>query len=88
MTDEGRAASLGERLAAALARPGGTLLVLRAFLGVTFCVAGLQKLANPNFFHRAAPGSFYAQTAGAIATSPLHHPPRPRRCTPRRSSPC
>jgi hypothetical protein len=26
------------------------LLPLRAFLGFTFCFAGLQKLANPDFF--------------------------------------
>jgi thiosulfate dehydrogenase [quinone] large subunit len=54
-------------------RPGVPLLVLRAFLGVTFCFAGLQKLANPNFFRRSSPGSFSAQLAGSIATSPLHH---------------
>ncbi|HVB05338.1 MAG TPA: Rieske 2Fe-2S domain-containing protein [Acidimicrobiales bacterium] len=56
-----------------LARPGGNLLVLRAFLGVTFTFAGLQKLANPNFFRRHAPGSFFAQLQGSITTSPLHH---------------
>ena len=56
-----------------LNRPGASLLVLRAFLGVTFCFAGLQKLANPNFFRRASPGSFYSQLEGSIATSPLHH---------------
>jgi thiosulfate dehydrogenase [quinone] large subunit len=49
------------------------LLLLRAFLGVTFSVAGLQKLANPNFFRASAPGSFVAQVRGAVATSPLHH---------------
>lgn len=53
--------------------PGGSLLLLRAFLGVTFSVAGLQKLANPNFFRATAPGSFVAQVRGAVATSPLHH---------------
>jgi thiosulfate dehydrogenase [quinone] large subunit len=53
--------------------PGGNLLVLRAFLGGTFCFAGLQKLANANFFRAGAPGSFHAQLEGAIATSPLHH---------------
>ena len=62
-----------ERLGSFLERPGATLLVLRAFLGVTFSFAGLQKLANPNFFRKAAPGSFYAQLTGAISTSPLHH---------------
>jgi thiosulfate dehydrogenase [quinone] large subunit len=56
-----------------LASPGGTLLLLRAFLGVTFTFAGLQKLANPNFFSPTAPGSFQEQLRGSIITSPLHH---------------
>jgi len=33
-----------------LRQPGWVLLPLRAFLGFTFCYAGLQKLANPDFF--------------------------------------
>jgi thiosulfate dehydrogenase [quinone] large subunit len=53
--------------------PGGHLLVLRAFLGVTFVFAGLQKLANQNFFSASAPGSFQQQLRGSILTSPLHH---------------
>ncbi len=61
------------RLAGALATPGGPLLLLRAFLGVTFVFAGLQKLANPNFFSATAPGSFEQQLRGSIITSPLHH---------------
>ena len=52
---------------------GAPLLLLRAFLGVTFCFAGLQKLANPSFFRSSTPGSFSEQLRGAIATSPLHH---------------
>lgn len=52
---------------------GGPLLILRAFLGVTFLYAGLQKLANPDFFRSNAPGSFLEQVRGAITTSPLHH---------------
>jgi thiosulfate dehydrogenase [quinone] large subunit len=56
-----------------LREPDGAMLLLRAFLGVTFTVAGLQKLANPNFFRAAAPGSFVAQLRGSIVTSPLHH---------------
>jgi uncharacterized membrane protein YphA (DoxX/SURF4 family) len=48
-------------LSETLAAPGGTLLLLRAFLGVTFTFAGLQKLANPNFFSPTAPGSFQEQ---------------------------
>ena len=52
--------------------PDGSLVLLRAFLGITFTFAGLQKLANPNFFRAKATGSFYQQLLGAIATSPLH----------------
>ncbi len=48
-------------------------LVLRAFLGVTFTFAGLQKLANPAFLRANAPGSFEQQVRGSILTSPLHH---------------
>ncbi len=56
-----------------LAAPGGSLLLLRAFLGVTFVFAGSQKLANPNFFSATAPGSFQEQLRGSMITSPLHH---------------
>jgi thiosulfate dehydrogenase [quinone] large subunit len=52
---------------------GLSTIVLRAFLGVTFTFAGLQKLANPNFFRSSSPSSFYRQLQGSIATSPLHH---------------
>jgi len=38
---------------------------------VTFLFAGLQKLANPNFFHATAPGSIHAQMVGAARTSPI-----------------
>ncbi|HTW97304.1 MAG TPA: Rieske 2Fe-2S domain-containing protein [Acidimicrobiales bacterium] len=48
-------------------------MVLRAFLGVTFTFAGLQKLANPGFFQASSPGSFEQQLHGSILTSPLHH---------------
>ncbi|HEY5272436.1 MAG TPA: Rieske 2Fe-2S domain-containing protein [Acidimicrobiales bacterium] len=61
--------SIGELFGAT----GGHLLVLRAFLGVTFVFAGLQKLANQNFFSASAPGSFQQQLRGSILTSPLHH---------------
>jgi thiosulfate dehydrogenase (quinone) large subunit len=57
----------------ALAAPEGTLLLLRAFLGVTFVFAGWQKLANPSFFSATAPGSFQEQLRGSMITSPLHH---------------
>ena len=48
------------------------LLPLRAFLGVTFLFAGLQKLANPAFFKASNPVSIQAQLAGAARRSPIH----------------
>jgi thiosulfate dehydrogenase (quinone) large subunit len=48
------------------------LLPLRLFLGVTFLFAGLQKLANPNFFHSQSPISIQAQLIAASHTSPIH----------------
>ena len=45
---------------------------MRAFLGFTFCFAGLQKLANPGFFEASNPGSIQAQLAGAVRRSPVH----------------
>jgi thiosulfate dehydrogenase [quinone] large subunit len=48
------------------------LLPLRAFLGFTFCFAGLQKLANPGFFDAGNPASIQAQLAGAVRLSPIH----------------
>jgi thiosulfate dehydrogenase (quinone) large subunit len=51
---------------------GRALLPLRAFLGFTFCFAGLQKLANPGFFQASNPGSIQAQLAGAARRSPIH----------------
>ena len=50
---------------------GRVLLPLRAFLGFTFCFAGLQKLANPRFFDAAAPASIQAQLAAAARRSPV-----------------
>ncbi len=51
---------------------GRVLLPLRAFLGFTFCFAGLQKLANPRFFDASDPASIQAQLAGAGRRSPVH----------------
>jgi thiosulfate dehydrogenase (quinone) large subunit len=45
---------------------------LRLFLGVTFFYAGLQKLANPQFFKAASPISIHAQLVGASHSSPIH----------------
>ena len=51
---------------------GRALIPLRAFLGFTFCFAGLQKLANPGFFQSGNPGSIQAQLAGSARLSPVH----------------
>ena len=51
---------------------GWALLPLRAFLGFTFCFAGLQKLANPNFFNANSPSGIQAQLVASIRISPLH----------------
>jgi thiosulfate dehydrogenase [quinone] large subunit len=48
------------------------LLPLRVFMGATFIYAGLQKLANPNFFQWASPISIKAQLIAAAHTSPIH----------------
>ena len=50
---------------------GWYLLPLRLFLGVTFLYAGLQKLANPDFFRSGSPISIHAQMVGASHTSPI-----------------
>ena len=51
---------------------GWAVLPLRAFLGLTFCFAGLQKLANPGFFSASNPSSIQSQLAGAARRSPIH----------------
>ena len=51
--------------------PGGPQIILRAFLGVTFTYAGLQKLANRYFFEAANPGSIQAQLHASITSSPI-----------------
>jgi len=48
------------------------LLPLRAFLGFTFCFAGLQKLANPAFFRASNPAGIQAQMMAASRHSPIH----------------
>ena len=50
---------------------GWYLLPLRLFLGGTFLFAGLQKLANPDFFRKASPISIHAQLLGTAHTSPI-----------------
>ena len=56
----------------ALTLSGWSLVPLRAFLGITFCFAGLQKLANPNFLNANSPSSIQAQLIASIRISPLH----------------
>jgi thiosulfate dehydrogenase [quinone] large subunit len=56
----------------ALTLSGWALIPLRAFLGVTFCFAGLQKLANPNFLDANSTSSIQAQLIASIRISPLH----------------
>ena len=57
---------------AATALAGWALLPLRLFLGLTFCFAGLQKLANPSFFRASNPGGIQAQMQAASRHSPIH----------------
>jgi thiosulfate dehydrogenase [quinone] large subunit len=56
----------------AWALSGWALLPLRLFLGATFLFAGLQKLANPNFFNANSPSSIQAQLIASARLSPLH----------------
>ncbi len=51
--------------------PGWVLLPLRAFLGITFVYAGLQKLADPNFFRSSTSSSIQAQLRAAGRSSPI-----------------
>ena len=51
--------------------PRVAVLPLRLFLGVTFFVAGVQKLADPNFFRARAPGSIQSQLSAAVHTAGL-----------------
>jgi thiosulfate dehydrogenase [quinone] large subunit len=53
------------------ARYDAALLPLRLFLGVTYCFAGLQKLANPSYLSRSAPAGVFAQMQGASHDSPI-----------------
>lgn len=51
---------------------GWALLPLRAFLGITFTFAALQKLANPNFFNHSSPIGIYASLVASGRISPIH----------------
>jgi thiosulfate dehydrogenase [quinone] large subunit len=48
------------------------MLPLRLFLGATFTFAGLQKLANPNFFNGQSPNSIQQQLVASARLSPIH----------------
>lgn len=50
---------------------GWGLMPLRAFLGVTFLYASLQKLANPNYLKASSPTSVVAQMKALESTSPI-----------------
>lgn len=51
---------------------GYAILPLRLFLGFTFIFAGLQKLANPNFFNPKSPISIQSQIVAYQRFSPIH----------------
>jgi thiosulfate dehydrogenase [quinone] large subunit len=51
---------------------GWMLMPLRLFLGGTFLFAGLQKLANPQFFKSSSLFGIHAQLASAAHSSPIH----------------
>ncbi len=50
---------------------GWVILPLRAFLGVTFTFAGLQKLADANYLDDRAPSGVHQQMLAASRTSPI-----------------
>ena len=47
------------------------LLPLRAFLGVTFVYAGIDKLVDPTFLQATGPGSIGAQLEAFVKVSPI-----------------
>jgi thiosulfate dehydrogenase (quinone) large subunit len=54
-----------------LTDPGWLLLPLRGFLGITFCYAGLQKLANPDYLNSHRPISVAGQMHSLQHSSPI-----------------
>jgi thiosulfate dehydrogenase [quinone] large subunit len=48
-----------------------SLALLRAFLGVTFLYAGIQKLLDPNFLHRGSPDFIGSQLQAFSQGSPI-----------------
>lgn len=75
---QSRVAALLSRSAPGGIRPlfwqgfGYAILPLRLFLGFTFFFAGMQKLANPNFFNPKSPISIQSQIVAYQRFSPLH----------------
>src|SRR5438128_8638024 len=53
--------------------PGWVLLPLRLFLGITFIYAGIQKLTDPQYFNRSAPGYIGKQIIAFANKSPIHN---------------
>lgn len=51
---------------------GWMLFPLRVFLGGTFLYAGVEKLTDPQFFHKATPGYIGNQIIAFAQGSPLH----------------
>lgn len=51
---------------------GWMLFPQRLFLGATFVYAGVQKLTDPQFFHKGTPGYIGNQIIGFAQGSPLH----------------
>src|SRR6516162_1893421 len=51
---------------------GWALLPMRLFLGITFAYAGIQKLTDPQFFHKSTPGYIGNQLIAFAHGSPLH----------------
>ncbi|HEX3641961.1 MAG TPA: TQO small subunit DoxD, partial [Ktedonobacteraceae bacterium] len=52
---------------------GWVLLPMRLFLGITFVYAGIQKLTDPQFFHRSTPGYIGNQIMAFAHGSPLQY---------------
>jgi len=52
---------------------GWALLPMRLFLGITFVYAGVQKLTDPQFFHRSTPGYIGNQIMAFAHGSPLQY---------------
>lgn len=63
--------SRGSSVVASWSAQPWSLRVLRGFLGVTFVYAGINKFADPNFFHSGSPGYIGDQLKAFSQGSPL-----------------